>query len=95
MRALIVEKIEQTHARNWDEWWSGGTKHSCAGRHANPMAATVLGRWEIPSHYTTLIASEAWHPDVAKVCCLAELCGVWLNVETYNNPKGPLQCKRC
>jgi hypothetical protein len=41
------------------------------------------------------ILSVARCPDVAKVRSLTELCGLRVKVETYNAPKGPLQCKRC
>jgi hypothetical protein len=41
------------------------------------------------------IVSVARGPDVAKVRSLTELCGLRVQVETYNAPKGPLQCKRC
>jgi hypothetical protein len=41
------------------------------------------------------IVSVARGPDVAKVRSLTELCGLRIQVETYNAPKGPLQCKRC
>jgi hypothetical protein len=43
-------------------------------------------------HY---ILSVARGPDLAKVQSLIELCGLRVNVETYNTSKGPLQCKRC
>jgi hypothetical protein len=33
--------------------------------------------------------------DVRKVRFLTELWGLRIEVETYNAPKGPLQCKRC
>jgi hypothetical protein len=41
------------------------------------------------------IVSVARDPDVAKVRSLTELCFRRIKVETYNAPKGPLQCKRC
>jgi hypothetical protein len=41
------------------------------------------------------IVSVARGPDVAKVRSLTELCSLRVKVETYNAPKGPLQCKRC
>jgi hypothetical protein len=41
------------------------------------------------------IVSVAQGPDVAKVRSVTELCGLRMIVETYNAPKGPLQCKRC
>jgi hypothetical protein len=41
------------------------------------------------------IVSVARGPDVAKVRSLTELCGLRVNVDTYNAPKGPMQCKRC
>jgi hypothetical protein len=41
------------------------------------------------------IVSVARGPDVAKVQSLTDLCGLRVKVETYNAPKGPLQCKRC
>jgi hypothetical protein len=40
------------------------------------------------------IVSVARRLDVAKVRSLTELCGLRVQVETYNAPKGPLQCKR-
>jgi hypothetical protein len=33
--------------------------------------------------------------DVANVRPLTDLCGLRVKVETFNAPKGPLQCKRC
>jgi hypothetical protein len=42
-----------------------------------------------------LIVSVARGSDVAKVRSLTELCGLRAKVETYNAPKGTLQCKRC
>jgi hypothetical protein len=44
---------------------------------------------------THFIVSVARGPDVAKVRFLIDLCGLRVRVETYNAPKGPLQCKRC
>jgi hypothetical protein len=41
------------------------------------------------------IVSVARGPDVAKLRSLTDLCGLRVKVETYNAPKGPLQCKRC
>jgi hypothetical protein len=41
------------------------------------------------------IGSVARGPDVAKVRSLTDLCGLRVKVETFNAPKGPLQCKRC
>jgi hypothetical protein len=41
------------------------------------------------------IVSVARGPDIAKVRSLKELCGLRVQVETYNAPKGPLRCKRC
>jgi hypothetical protein len=41
------------------------------------------------------IVSVARGPDVAKARSLTDLCGLRVKVETYNAPKGPLQCKRC
>jgi hypothetical protein len=41
------------------------------------------------------IMSVARGPDVAKVRSITALCGLLVKVETYNAPKGPLQCKRC
>jgi hypothetical protein len=41
------------------------------------------------------IVSVARGPDVAIVRSLTDLCGLRVKVETYNAPKGPLQCKRC
>jgi hypothetical protein len=34
-------------------------------------------------------------PDEVKVRTLTDLCGLRAKVETFNPPKGPLQCKRC
>jgi hypothetical protein len=39
-----------------------------------------------------IIVSVARGPDVAKVRSLTKLCGLWMRMETYNAPKGPLQC---
>ena len=41
------------------------------------------------------IVSVAQGPQVAKVRSLTERCGLQVTVETYEPPKGPLQCKRC
>lgn len=41
------------------------------------------------------IVSVARGPGVARVLSLTELCGLRVNVETCNAPKGPLQYKRC
>jgi hypothetical protein len=41
------------------------------------------------------IVSVARGPDVAKVRSVTDLCGLRLRVETYNAPKGLLQCKHC
>jgi hypothetical protein len=41
------------------------------------------------------IMSVARGPDVGKVRSLTDLCGLRVKVETYNVPKGPLQCKSC
>ena len=32
---------------------------------------------------------------MSKVRSINELCGLWVSLETYVAPKGPLQCKRC
>jgi hypothetical protein len=40
------------------------------------------------------IVSVARGPDVAKVRTLTEICGLRVQVEMYNAPIGPLQCKR-
>jgi hypothetical protein len=41
------------------------------------------------------IVSVARGHDVAEVRSRTDLCGLRVKVETYNAPKGPLQCKRC
>jgi hypothetical protein len=41
------------------------------------------------------ILSVARGSDVAEVRSLTDLCGLRVKVETYNAPKGPLQCKHC
>jgi hypothetical protein len=41
------------------------------------------------------IVSVAREPDVARLRCLTELCGLRVSVETYIAPKGPLQCRHC
>jgi hypothetical protein len=46
----------------------------------------------LTSHF---IVSVARGTDVAKVRSLTDLCCLRVNVETYNEPKCPLQCKRC
>ena len=34
-------------------------------------------------------------PEVSKVRCIAQLCGLRVTVESHTAPKGPLKCKRC
>jgi hypothetical protein len=86
MRAPIVEKSGQDHARNLHQVGAGGTAHSSSGRCATPIAATGPGRRERPSpHYNVSVARG---PDVAKVRFLTELCCLRIKVETY-------KCKRC
>jgi hypothetical protein len=41
------------------------------------------------------LVSEALGPDLAEVPSLSELCILRVKMETYNAPKGPLQCKSC
>ena len=41
------------------------------------------------------IVTVARGPMVAKLRALEVLCGLTVKVETYNAPKGPLQCKHC
>ena len=41
------------------------------------------------------IVSMAQGPEVARVRTLNEVYGLWVSVETYVDPKGPLQNKRC
>ena len=41
------------------------------------------------------IVSVARGPGVVKFRSLTELRGIRVSVETYVDPKGPLQCKRC
>jgi len=41
------------------------------------------------------IVSVARGPEVSKVRSLTELCGLRVSVESYLDPKGPLQCRRC
>jgi hypothetical protein len=41
------------------------------------------------------IVSVARGPEMSKVRSITELCGLRVSVESYEAPKGPLQCKRC
>jgi hypothetical protein len=42
-----------------------------------------------------IVSVAWWPPDMAKVRSVTELSGLQIKVETYNDPKAPLQCKRC
>jgi hypothetical protein len=67
----------------------GGLARPCAGCHATSVEATGSRAREGLSPDTTLHSG----PDVAKVRSLTDLCGLRAKVETYNPPKGLLQCK--
>jgi hypothetical protein len=41
------------------------------------------------------IVSVARGPEVSKVRSITDLCSLRVSVESYVDPKGPLQCKRC
>ena len=41
------------------------------------------------------IVSVARGPEVSRVRSITELCGLRVSVESYMDPKGPMQCKRC
>jgi len=48
-----------------------------------------------PHSHPHFIVSVTRGPEMSKVQCLAELCGLLVSVESYVAPKGPLQCHRC
>jgi hypothetical protein len=54
MRAPIVEKLWQAHARSRDSGGARGLAHQCAGSHDTPVKGTGSGPREGPSPDTTL-----------------------------------------